>query len=72
MIKSKTVLVKDKRGPRYASPDDGKPNGKKPNFECDLWQYTSNGRIPGINGRVDVNLITGTGKTLSWFLGGDA
>lgn len=58
--------------PRYASPDEGKPTGKKPNFECDLWQYTSNGRIAGINSRVDVNLITGTGKTLSWFLGGDA
>ena len=25
------------------------------NFKVDLWQYTSNGRVAGINGRVDMN-----------------
>ena len=35
--------------------DDGKP-GNKPNIEnCDLWQYTSRGRVPGISGVVDCN-----------------
>lgn len=26
-----------------------------PGMECDIWQYTSNGSVPGINGRVDMN-----------------
>lgn len=35
--------------------NNGKPNAK-PNIEgVDLWQYTSNGRVNGINGRVDLN-----------------
>lgn len=57
--------------PRYASPDLGKPNGKFPDWPCDLWQYTEKGRLPGINSDVDINLITGLGKDLGWFLGGD-
>ena len=28
-------------------------------------------QIDGITGNVDVNVITGTGKTLEWFLGGE-
>lgn len=36
-----------------------------------MWQFTSTGKIDGITGNVDVNVITGTGKPLSWFLGGD-
>lgn len=58
--------------PRYAKPDVGKPNGKKPDWPCDLWQFTEKGRFPGINSDVDVDLVTGIGKTLEWFLGGDA
>ena len=42
----------------------------KPAYFCDLWQYTSKGKISGINGNVDMNTITGSGKTLEWFLGG--
>lgn len=57
--------------PRYKTPDDGMATGTMPNFECDVWQYTSNQRIAGINGRVDMNIITGTGKTLKWLLGGE-
>lgn len=26
-----------------------------PGMECDIWQYTSDGSVPGINGRVDLN-----------------
>ena len=55
--------------PRYKATDDGMATGTVPSFECDLWQYTSNQRIPGIKDRVDMNIITGTGKTLDWFLG---
>ncbi len=54
--------------PRYKATDDGMATGTEPSFTCDLWQYTSNQRIPGINGRVDMNIITGKGKTLDWFL----
>ena len=51
---------------------DGTVEGStEPNFECDVWQYTSTGKVDGISGNVDVNIITGTGKTLEWFLGGD-
>lgn len=55
--------------PRYKKNDDGMATGSLPDFECSLWQYTSNQRIPGINGRVDMNIITGTGKSIEWFLG---
>lgn len=58
--------------PRYKTPDDGMATGTIPSFECDLWQYTSNQRIAGISGRVDMNIITGTGKSREWFIGGDA
>ena len=37
--------------------NNGKP-GKQPTFnETDLWQYTSNGKVNGIGGRVDCNLL---------------
>lgn len=55
--------------PRYKTPDDGMATGKEPDFECDLWQYTSNQRIPGISGRVDMNIVTGKGKSRDWFTG---
>ncbi|MBR4683176.1 MAG: SH3 domain-containing protein [Elusimicrobiaceae bacterium] len=32
--------------------DNGKP-GTKPSIACDLWQYTSKGKVNGINGYVD-------------------
>ena len=55
--------------PRYKSSDDGMATGTAPSYACDLWQYTSNQRIPGISGRVDMNIITGTGRSLEWFTG---
>jgi len=57
--------------PSYAKNDVGEPTGKKPDWPCDLWQYTEHGKIDGIKKDVDKDLITGTGKSLSWFLGGD-
>ena len=58
--------------PRYKTSDDGMATGSLPDSECDLWQYTSNQRIPGVKGRVDMNIITGQGKDMAWFLGGGA
>lgn len=46
-------------------------NSIKPAYICDVWQYTSRGSIGGINGNVDLNVITGDGKHLSWFLDGE-
>ena len=47
--------------PRYGS--------TKPAYPCDLWQYTSTGRVDGINGNVDLSRITGEGHTIDWFCG---
>lgn len=35
--------------------DDGKPGEKPTISNCDLWQYTSRGRVNGISGVVDLN-----------------
>lgn len=48
--------------PRYGS--------QKPVHPCDLWQYTSIGSVNGISGNVDLNVITGDGKSLEWFTKG--
>jgi len=52
--------------PRYGK-NDGTPEGsKKPSYPCDLWQYTSVGKAPGISGNVDLNALTGT-KPMAYF-----
>jgi GH25 family lysozyme M1 (1,4-beta-N-acetylmuramidase) len=56
---------------RYGA-DDGKPNANaKPKYPCDLWQYTSVGRVAGYNDDLDLNMLIGN-KTLDWFIGGQA
>lgn len=50
--------------PRY-----GKNTGfplTKPDFYCDLWQYSSKGSVEGIKGNVDVNMLSGN-KDLGYF-----
>jgi hypothetical protein len=42
----------------------------KPPMPCDMWQYTSKGALPGVNGNVDLNKLMGT-KPLSFFTGVD-
>ncbi len=42
----------------------------KPPMPCDMWQYTSKGKLPGIDGNVDLNVLMGT-KPLSFFIGAD-
>ena len=56
--------------PRYASPDVGQPTGTRPSWSCDLWQYSEKGKLPGINSNVDLDIITGQGHGLEWFLEG--
>lgn len=51
--------------PRYGT-NDGTPQ-TPPDYQCDLWQYTSRGKINGISGNVDCNKLTGT-KPLSFFI----
>ncbi len=46
--------------PRYGS--------SKPVYTCDIWQNTSTGSVGGISGNVDLNKITGDGKSLEWFI----
>ncbi|WP_249072470.1 GH25 family lysozyme [Lysinibacillus sp. BPa_S21] len=49
--------------PRYSGTS---AMGKKPDYACDLWQYTESGSVAGIKGNVDLNVLNGT-KPLSWF-----
>ena len=53
--------------PRYGA-NTGKPI-LQPAYACDLWQFTSNGTVPGIGGVVDCNACTG--KDVEWFTGKD-
>lgn len=52
--------------PRYGS-NSGMPE-KQPNHPCDLWQYTSNGTVAGVRGRVDLNKLMDETR-LNWFRG---
>ncbi|UQD52294.1 N-acetylmuramoyl-L-alanine amidase [Bacillus methanolicus] len=54
--------------PRYAANDIGQPNGPKPDMQADLWQYTQNGRLAGVSGTIDLNMIIGS-KNLDYFIG---
>lgn len=53
--------------PRYGSNDGTINSSKKPNYPCDLWQYTSAGRINGISGNVDLNVLN-SNKPLSFYI----
>lgn len=58
--------------PRYGKNDGTISGSIKPDYPCDLWQYTSKGSVAGINGNVDMNVVTGQGKTLAWLKGSDS
>lgn len=53
--------------PRYGK-NSGKPE-TQPAYACDLWQYTSNGALAGVKGRVDLNVLSGD-KAISYFTDG--
>lgn len=52
--------------PRYASIDVGQSTGSKPDMICDVWRYTEKGRLAGVRGNVNLNLLIGD-KPLEWF-----
>ena len=54
--------------PRYGSNNGTIAGSKKPNYPCDLWQYTSTGKIAGITGNVDMNTILNKDKPIEWYL----
>lgn len=54
--------------PRYGKNDGSYDPAYKPAYPCDLHQFTSVGKLPGIvDATLDINRLTGT-KPLSWFL----
>ena len=53
--------------PRYGKNTGTVSGSTKPIYPCELWQYTSTGKVAGISGNVDLNIINGS-KPLSWFL----
>lgn len=54
--------------PRYGKNNGTVEGGIKPAFACDLWQYTSTGKIDGIKGNVDMNIIINKNKDIKWFI----
>ena len=56
--------------PRYGVNDGTLSGSIEPKYKCDLWQYTSKGKIDGINHTVDLNTINGD-KPLSFFITGE-
>ena len=56
--------------PRYGKNTGDVPGEEYyPKYPCDLWQYTSVGRVAGISGDVDLDILHGS-KTLEWFTEG--
>jgi GH25 family lysozyme M1 (1,4-beta-N-acetylmuramidase) len=54
--------------PRYGTNNGTISGATKPAYDCDLWQYTSTGKIGGINGHVDMNILMNEDKNIKWFL----
>ena len=52
--------------PRYGK-NSGEPE-TKPSYPCDLWQFTSNGQLGGVHGRVDLNQLMDETR-MAWFRG---
>ena len=42
--------------PRYGA-NNGQMHDTKPSYPCDLWQFTSQGRLDGYNGVLDLNVV---------------
>lgn len=55
--------------PHWGKNDGNVPgDSAKPKYPHDIWQYTSYGTLAGVEGRVDLNMLTGT-KPLEYFTG---
>lgn len=55
--------------PSYGS-NNGEP-ATKPTYDCDLWQYTTNGVLGGVRGRVSLNKLMDESR-MAWLRGEDA
>lgn len=53
--------------PRYGKNLGDADTNYAPIYPCDLWQYTSVGKVNGIDGNVDLNKLYGE-KSLEWFI----
>ena len=53
--------------PRYGQNTGKADENYAPKYPCDLWQYTSKGRINGIAANVDLNKLWGD-KDIEWFI----
>lgn len=56
--------------PRYGANTGRIEDSIRPGHPCDLWQYTSRGRLPGIRGDVDIDVLNGP-KPMGFFTGKD-
>ena len=54
--------------PRYGRNNGTIGGSIKPSYPCDLWQYTDKGRIDGVIGDVDLDVLNGS-KPLEFFTG---
>ena len=54
--------------PRYGKNDGTQAGSTRPDWPCDVWQYTSKGRLPGISGDVDLDMLIGD-KPMEFFTG---
>lgn len=58
--------------PHWGKNDGSIPtDAYKPKYRHDIWQYTSKGKLAGIKGNVDLNVLTGS-KPLEYFASGTA
>ncbi|PEZ87954.1 hypothetical protein CN376_23020 [Bacillus cereus] len=44
--------------------------GAKPSFDCDIWQFTETGQVPGI-GKCDINMSMNPNKPINWYYQGE-
>ena len=49
--------------------NDGRPH-TKPKFACDIWQYTSAGRVGWFGSNLDLDMLNGS-KPVDWFTNGE-
>ncbi len=54
--------------PRYGSNNGSRQT--QPDYPCDIWQYTSVGKVSWYEGDLDLNVLYGN-KSIEWFIGID-
>ena len=56
--------------PSYGRNTGKQSESRKPDFPCDLWQFTDKGRLNGYNGNLDLNAII-SNKSIGFFTGAE-